>query len=71
MTKEEAIKNSNETNQAITHRYFSDDEFIICRGCRVIDEKGYMLNSEEFWNARQSKSFDNDWSIYETKSLSN
>lgn len=62
MSKEEAIQALNE-GHAVTHRYFSDYEFIRRNGDRLEDENGHLFTDEEFWEYRQIAPFDIDWSI--------
>ena len=63
MTKNEALK-ALEEGKKITHKYFSNDEYICkCDSEFYMCESGYMPIGD-FWNYRQSPDWDNDWSIF-------
>lgn len=51
---------------AITHTYFSDDEWVKLDGehpSDLVDEKGYHLDWDEFWSYRNTKIFDEGWDV--------
>lgn len=62
MTKDEAIQAMKEGHK-VTHRHFSDDEWITMKDGKIIDENGYKLYAVEFWFYRESDSFKTGWSI--------
>lgn len=47
----------------LTHRYFSRGEFVVYTATgSIIDEEGFELREEEFWNIRKSvQAFNSDW----------
>ncbi len=63
MTKAEAIQ-AMKSGEKVTHRFFSDSEFITMRGVMIIDENDYKLDPTEFWRYRKSEAFNTDWEIY-------
>ena len=68
MTKKEAISVLISTDSKITHRYFTDDEYIQGitneNGNRVLqDENGYQFSFEEFFRWRLDSCWDTDWQI--------
>ena len=48
----------------IKHEYFCDGEFIEKRQGILKDEKGYIINEVDFWNARKNDAFDSGWSNF-------
>lgn len=64
MTQEEAFKISQEQQIPITHRFFSDNEYIIVRGNQITTEEGYSMNKHEFMSYRTSDSWKQDWELY-------
>lgn len=64
MYKSEAIS-AMQTGQRITHRFFSDDEFITMKDGKVVDEKGYTFDPDEFWMERTGKDWETDWSTFD------
>jgi len=51
----------------ISHEYFADDEFVVLRETdkKLICEKGYVLDKQEFWLLRGTPMFDNNWRVIE------
>tara|TARA_R110000772_G_scaffold170547_1_gene282495 strand:+ start:79 stop:300 length:222 start_codon:yes stop_codon:yes gene_type:complete len=45
----------------ISHRYFSDNEFVQGKNGKLIDENGYILDWFEFWQIRSTPQFAVDW----------
>lgn len=48
----------------VTHRCFSEGEFIYQEGNWYYDESGYRSKPELFWWDRKSPVFETDWSLY-------
>lgn len=63
MTKSEAIIAMKE-GLKVTHRYFTDDEFITMKFNKIIDENNYSFCPEEFWMYRTNPWFDSGWSLF-------
>lgn len=63
MTKNEAIEYSRQGNK-ITHRYFSDREYIIISRLVIKDESGIEHDWSMFWSLRQHPDWENDWQPY-------
>lgn len=63
LSKSEAIKALAE-GKKVTHRYFTDDEFIYQEGDYYVDENGYRFKPELFWWDRKSEIFEIGWSLY-------
>jgi len=63
MTKNEAI-DAMKKGEKVTHRHFSDNEFITMKDGVIVDENGYRLNADEFWAYRTNNAFAEDWEIY-------
>ncbi len=66
MTKSEAIKAMRE-GVKVTHRYFTNDEFIKMESNKIIDENDCILCPDEFWSYRTNAWFDSGWSIFKDK----
>lgn len=64
MTIEEAFLYSEQNQAPITHRFFSDNEYIIVRGNQITTEEGYSINKHEFMSYRTSDSWKQDWKLY-------
>ena len=62
MNKEQA-KLALKAGRKITHKYFSDNEFVYMDGNKLTDEKGLILKWDEFWLYRNNLIFDKDWDI--------
>jgi hypothetical protein len=64
MKKLEAIE-AMKSGKKVTHRYFTDGEWITMEGnLTVITEEGYAMSSVEFWKYRQGEAFETGWSIW-------
>ena len=64
MTKQDALK-ALEDGLKITHRYFSNDEYIKKEDNDFYkDEQNCYLPINEFWNMRQGKNWDDGYSIF-------
>ena len=48
----------------LTHRYFTDDEWILQQGIYIICEDGAQIEAEGFWKYRVSADWFNDWRVY-------
>lgn len=64
MNKSEAFEHSRTTGDKITHRFFSDKEYITVVGNKVITEEGYSMWKDDFFSYRTSDSWNEDWMIY-------
>jgi hypothetical protein len=63
MTKEQAIQ-AMKDNHKVTHRYFGEEEWIIERNGKYIDEQGLVIDQSEFWKYRQAEWYDDGWDIW-------
>ena len=63
MTKQEAIAHMKE-GKKITHRYFSDDEWMTMEGNMVILEDGVKCTSEMFWSDRNDNSWSDGYALF-------
>jgi hypothetical protein len=64
MTRTEAIQAMGE-GRKITHRYFSDNEYVYLDGKYYITEDGCKHDPDVFWSLRSSESWDDGYSIVE------
>ncbi len=62
LTKSEAKEELN-NGEKISHLYFTDDEWIVKKDGKIVDEKGYFLDEFEFWFYRTHPNFDTNWFI--------
>lgn len=62
MTKEEA-KKALKAGHKITHRFFSDVEFVHLHNGKFKDERGVWLDYSDFWKQRQNEKWLNGWSV--------
>ena len=63
MTKLEAIAAMRE-GKKVTHRYFTENEWITMQGYMIVTEEGYKTPNYMFWKDRQIPAFDDGWSIF-------
>lgn len=66
MTKQEALSIlvSMKPGTKVTHRYFSDGEFIYRdENGKLRDEEGCFLIENEFWISRSGAPWEDGWSI--------
>jgi hypothetical protein len=63
MTKAEAIQAMIDGNK-VTHKYFSDKEYIFIDGEIFVDECGCRIEPYEFWYFRIEEYWETDWEIY-------
>ena len=66
MTRNEA-REALKQGKKITHRYFSDDEFVMLANDgtnRIQDENGFKIESAMFWHDRAGAGFDEGWEVY-------
>lgn len=49
----------------VTHRHFSENEWITMEGFQIVTEEGYKHDATEFWQYRTDESWNNGWSIYQ------
>lgn len=64
MTKQEAIAFAISTGKPITHHYFSDDEFVKYEDGELVDEQGFHLPTQEFWNIRTGGEWEDGWAEF-------
>jgi hypothetical protein len=65
LTKEQAIALMKQ-GKKLTHRYFSDDEWITMRGNMIVMENGCSCWNNLFWQDRQGEKWETDWSLYDS-----
>jgi hypothetical protein len=65
MNRHEAIK-ALDAGHKVRHEYFSPDEWVRVDGAVYVFEDGVECSSEEFWEHRQAKHFDEGWEISDT-----
>lgn len=66
LTKEEAFKLSAEQGVAITHRYFTHDEYIkVLTNNYIRTEEGYQTSLEEWDRDRPQEAWNTGWSVYQ------
>ena len=63
LSKDEAIALMKQ-GKKVTHRYFSNDEWITMLGNIIRMEMGQECWSSEFWRDRQGEAWETDWSLY-------
>ncbi len=63
MTKEQAIQ-ALKDGYKVTHRYFTDEEWVIERNGSYIDEQGLVLSISDFWKYRQAEWYNDGWDIF-------
>lgn len=63
MTKKEAIAEM-EKGVKITHECFTKDEWMIIKDKKIQFEDGMTLTPTVFWNYRQNKIWNSNYSIY-------
>jgi uncharacterized Fe-S cluster-containing radical SAM superfamily protein len=63
MTKREAIQ-AMISGEKVTHKYFTDKEYIFIDGILIADEGGCKFQPYEFWAYRNASFFETDWEIY-------
>lgn len=67
MTRQEAVE-AMIAGKKVTHSTFTADEFITMENGNIktiLDEQGYNLPADEFWELRQQPEWDDGWSIVE------
>lgn len=50
----------------ITHRYFSENEWMVIEDDLIILEDWVQCTPHDFWEYRQSESWDDGYSVYES-----
>lgn len=63
MTKKEAIAQMMQ-GQKLTHRYFSDHEWITIKEGSLVTEEGYKVSIEEFFSYRYQIEWEEGWELY-------
>ena len=65
MTKDQALRELHNGNK-ITHRHFSDDEWMMLIGnrCLYAFEDGCLCEPKEFWKWRTDDSWEDGWKLY-------
>jgi hypothetical protein len=59
------------SGEIISHRLFSNDEYIYIKNNSLFDEKNLELNYNEFWNYRKDTWFDDDWFVIDKSDIKN
>lgn len=62
MTKEQAIKQMND-GYTVSHRYFTDEEWVRRDGKMYEFEDGCRCHPREFWGIRSDPSWNEDWKV--------
>lgn len=62
MTKEEAIQ-AMKDGKKVTHRYFSEDEYVYMKDERIHCELNYDINNE-FWLIRSQDWWNDGWELF-------
>jgi len=66
MSREEAIQ-AMKQGERITHRYFSDDEFIYMDDpLEIKDESGYAFPAWLFWSHRNTEQWNDGFDLFNT-----
>lgn len=61
----EALKELDLGNK-ITHRFFTDEEYLVKIEGSILTEEGYIV-TREFWELRTGEEWQIDWELYEMK----
>jgi len=64
MTKDEAIKSMRAGNK-VTHKYFTDGEWITIKDGSYLFEDGYLCQPEVFWHYKLNAAWEDGWSAIE------
>lgn len=64
MSKDEAIQAMRE-GKKITHRWFTDNEWMTMEGRKIVLEDGVRCDPYEFWNARFQDGWKDGYEIKE------
>ena len=65
MDKAEAIQQM-KLGKKLTHRYFSDDEWVtIDKHGQILLEDGVTCSQYEFWNHRKQDWWNDGWSLFD------
>lgn len=64
MTKTEAIQAMKE-GKKVTHRLFTNNEYVYIKNRELFDETDARLNSFVFWNDRKKIDWETGWNIFE------
>lgn len=63
MNKAEAISAMVIDGSKVTHKYFTDDEWMTMKLGRIHFEDGCICEPERFWSTRTDIMWEDDWSI--------
>lgn len=63
MTKQEAIGHMKE-GRKVTHRFFTNDEWMKMEGNKIVLEDGVTCDPEEFWRWRMHEAWNDGYSLY-------
>lgn len=63
MTKSEALVHM-ESGVKVTHRHFSDNEWMTIVDCKILLEDGVKCSQSEFWRWRTDASWNDGYSIF-------
>jgi hypothetical protein len=64
MTKEEALRHMF-NGKKVTHRWFSDYEWMTIEDGKIATEEGYKHNPQQFWSYRNDESWNDEYSLFE------
>ncbi len=62
MTKEDALI-AMQNGKKVTHRYFTDNEYMYMENDMIFSEDGVHHKWSEFWDLRSSEDWETDWEI--------
>jgi len=65
LTKEEAM-NAMSEGKKVTHRFFSNDEWMTVQGGKVLLEDGVTCDAFDFWRDRQGDAWADGYSLFKT-----
>lgn len=63
MTKQEAIHAMSE-GKKVTHYFFTPEEWVTCKGNKMLTEEGYEHDPYEFWSWRKGADWNEGWELY-------
>lgn len=68
LSREQAIE-AMQRGEKVTHRFFTDEEYIIMRGDRIVDENDNSISVIEFWSFRYQPYWSENWSIFKEREI--
>jgi len=63
MTKNEAIQEMQKGNK-VTHRYFSQNEWMVIQNGKIVLEDGVKCDPHEFWRWRGGESWNDGYELF-------